>query len=284
MKRIAILYMCTGPYLAFWKDFYDSFERNFLSGTEKHYFVYTDTEELYQKENNRVHQQYLSVEPWPLPTLMKFHYFLKAEKDLLEFDYIYQSNANIICADKVTETDFLSEIAEKEKLFFTIHPGFIHAKRYCCPYDRNRCSLAYVPYNVGGTFVYGAMNGGTARAYIRFMKEIDSRIVEDLKHGIIAKWHDESHINHYAVTHDDYILLHPGYCYPVGFQVSYPKKIVGVPKKDVFDVDQLKGYAMIPQYIGWRRYIKRIGSFIKSGVMPVIYYRRDQILCRKPAE
>ncbi len=241
MKKIGILYICTGPYVVFWNAFYESFEQHFLPETEKHYFVFTDAKELYAANHNeRIHLIMVEQEPWPLPTLLKYHIFLKQEKQLLKMDYLYQSNANIICEKTVTEEMFLPQ--EKDRpLFFTIHPGYQNEKPYRLPYERRKISKAYVPYNAGKQYVYGAMNGGTATAYLEMIKQVEKQIEEDLKKGIIAKWHDESHINHYAAGHHNYKILSPAYCYPVGMDVPYEPLIRGVSKKAQFDVDALKG-------------------------------------------
>lgn len=241
MKKIGILYICTGPYVVFWNAFYESFEQHFLPETEKHYFVFTDAKELYAANHNeRIHLIMVEQEPWPLPTLLKYHMFLKQEKQLLKMDYLYQSNANIICEKTVTEEMFLPQ--EKDRpLFFTIHPGYQNEKTYRLPYERRKISKAYVPYNAGKQYVYGAMNGGTATAYLEMIKQVEKQIEEDLKKGIIAKWHDESHINHYAAGHHNYKILSPAYCYPVGMDVPYEPLIRGVSKKAQFDVDALKG-------------------------------------------
>ena len=53
-KSIGILYICTGPYVLFWEDFYKSFQKRFLIDFEKHYFVFTDAEEIYGQENQNV--------------------------------------------------------------------------------------------------------------------------------------------------------------------------------------------------------------------------------------
>ena len=45
--QIAILYICTGKYVVFWKDFYQSFEKKFLKKSEVEYFVFTDAAYIY---------------------------------------------------------------------------------------------------------------------------------------------------------------------------------------------------------------------------------------------
>ena len=46
MTRVAMLYLSTGKYAVFWPEFYRSFEAHFLPDCEKHYFVFTDAENL----------------------------------------------------------------------------------------------------------------------------------------------------------------------------------------------------------------------------------------------
>ena len=52
MLKIAILYICTGKYDVFWKEFYRSCEQYFLPNSNKNYFVFTDSKELYDEKNN----------------------------------------------------------------------------------------------------------------------------------------------------------------------------------------------------------------------------------------
>lgn len=52
MCKVAVLYICTGTYTAFWKDFYVSAEKYFLPDCEKHYFAFTDTSKIYGEEDN----------------------------------------------------------------------------------------------------------------------------------------------------------------------------------------------------------------------------------------
>lgn len=280
-QTIGILYIAMGPYIAFWDRFFDTFEEYFLPNTEKHYIVFTDAQEFYQSANERVHVKYLKSEPWPLPTLMKFHTFLEYRDELSKYDYLYQSNANIICLKEVKEEEFLPRKEQGEKLMFTLHPGYYQKRRIFRPYDRNRKSLAYVPYNCGNTFVFGAMNGGTAEGYLAFIEHMDARIVEDLKKGIIAKWHDESHINHDIIGRNDYRLLPPAFCYPVGFEIPGDKIITGVEKKTVFDVDAFKGVYHENEQ-GLRYQCKRLSKGIKFLLVPCLGWLRDSVLCRKP--
>ena len=73
---IGILYICTGPYHLFWKDFYNTFEKKFLPNTEKIYFVFTDAEKIYGEGDKKIKIYKIKNQPWPLITLLRFNTFL----------------------------------------------------------------------------------------------------------------------------------------------------------------------------------------------------------------
>lgn len=238
-KSIGIIYVCTGPYYLFWKDFYKSFEEKFLQNTEKRYFVFTDAEDVYGLESNRVQVIKIENQPWPLITLLRFNIFLRIEEELRKCDYLMFSNANMVCGAKVTEEEFLPR--NNETIFVTLHPGYYEKSVLDFPYDRNPGSLAYVPWNCGKIYVIGAMFGGNSDAFIEMSHRLKKNIAEDLKKNIIARWHDESHLNHYIIDRCDVRALSPSYCYPCGMNVSYEKKIYAVSKQEKFDVKTFKG-------------------------------------------
>lgn len=280
-KIIGILYIATGPYIVFWKDFYESFEKFFLPDLEKKYFIFTDAKHFPYSDSDNVYKIYQKSEPWPLPTLLKFHRFLEIKDKLLQCDYLYQSNANIVCKDFVYEEDFLPQEKKGEKLFFTIHPGYCNAHPYEFPYDRNKKSKAYVPYNCGKVYVFGAMNGGVTKDYLAFIEKIDFDIIDDLKKGVIAQWHDESHVNHDIIKCDNYRLLPAAFCYPVGFEISDKCIIAGVDKKKAFDVDVIKKNKLVKEtrFLYWKKRILNNSKIYRITMVGKMC--RDRILRRK---
>ena len=128
---------CTGDYVIFWKEFYDSFQKYFLPKSWKDYFVFTDVMDLYAQDYKtynllislhaildnclyielipffsmpvfaavgKVYQKNLG---WPGNTLKRFQIFRKIEEKLSAFDYIYFFNSNLICQEVITEDEFL---------------------------------------------------------------------------------------------------------------------------------------------------------------------------------
>ena len=235
---IAILYICTGEYSVFWKTFYLSFEKRFLNDCSKNYFVFTDATDIYRAEAENVHIIYQKQLGWPDDTLMRFHMFWHIRERLRVFDYIFFFNANCYCRRKINKREFLPE---KEGLLFVQHPGMYNKKSEEFTYERNKSSLAYIPMGTGEVYICGGVNGGKTQEFLLVIDELRRKIDEDKKRGIVAVYHDESHINKYAYVHPKYKLLSPSYCYPEGWKIPFKKKIIILDKSKYFNDKKLKG-------------------------------------------
>jgi hypothetical protein len=211
MYKIAILYICTGKYVIFWKEFFESCERYFLTNSKKYYFVFTDASHLDREENcSRIHKIYQQSLGWPDNTLKRFHLFLTQEKELQECDYIFFMNANVLFIENITEKEFLPQ----KDLLFVRQAGSYYRINRKFAYDRNKKSTAYISRGDGNYYVTGAVNGGKTMAFLSLCHALKNNIDIDLSNNITALWHDESHINKYILNRDDYDILDPVYCYP----------------------------------------------------------------------
>lgn len=203
MKKIAILYICTGKYNQFFSGFYKSAEIFLLKGFEKTYFVWTDDDTIGSGKTN-VNIFYKECAGFPADSLFRFEMFLHIEEELKSYDYIYFMNSNAQFIKYVGE----EILPDETGLAMGIHPGkrlTQHPMFY--PYERNRKSLAYVaPYGNNYHYFMGGLNGGISSTYIAMIKQLCSNIREDFNNGIIAIFHDESHINAYMRQHKCKIL------------------------------------------------------------------------------
>lgn len=191
--RLAILYVCTGKYNQFFEGFYESSERNLLKDMEKTYFVWTDDETLAANGKN-VKVYHKECAGFPADSLFKFEMFLQAEQDLKEYDYVYFFNANTEIRLPIG-MDFLPDetglvaarwpVVEKRNVLFF-------------PYERNKKSLAYIPpFKPPYNYYMGGLNGGRTKEYLSMARILAINIRKDYDNGIIARFHDESHINAY---------------------------------------------------------------------------------------
>jgi len=236
--EIGILYICTWKYDVFWKDFYISCEKYFLKDYEKHYFVFTDSEKIYDEENNKnIHKFYQKNLWWPDNTLLRFHIFLSQEKKLKKMDYLFFFNANLEIKKEIWE-EFLPK---KEWLLVVKHPWYYNRPINKYTYERNKKSTAYISNTKWKVYVQWALNWWKTKDFLNMCKNLSQNIDTDKSNWIIAKWHDESHLNKYILNHK-YKLLDPSYLYPEWWNIPFECKILIRDKSKWIDVDNIKWY------------------------------------------
>jgi hypothetical protein len=212
--KIGILYICTGKYSIFWKDFYLTCEKNFITEAEKHYFVFTDSSEIeFRNENKNIHLIFQKNLGWPDNTLRRYEVFLSIKKQLQYFDFLFFFNSNLLFMKEIKGSDFLPN--KNQDLVACLHPGYFNKKRNNFTYEINQKSTAFIPKNKGKYYFAGGINGGTTKSFIEAMITLDSNIKEDDQNEVTAKWHDESHWNKYLIDKTDNIkILNHLYLYP----------------------------------------------------------------------
>ncbi|WGK69176.1 glycosyltransferase [Candidatus Haliotispira prima] len=210
MKKIGIFFICTGRYTTFWRPFFVSAEQYFFSDKalyEKHYFVFTDqTENPCFADCERTWLIHIDKEAWPYPTLKRWHYFLQAEALWQGMDYLYFLNGTLRFTDSVGQ-EFLP--SGTEPLCFMPHPCFSPENFAQHTYDRNPRSRAYIPEGEGRHYFMGGFHGGEREAYAELCVELRMRTDMDLEENIIALWHDESHLNRYALDYPERVRVLP---------------------------------------------------------------------------
>lgn len=235
--KVAILYICTGKYTVFWKEFYESFEQNFLPASAKTYFVFTDDAKLpYAKKENVciIPQKNLG---WPGNTLQRFSLFVREENRWKDFDYTFFINSNFLCVEKISEEEFLPV---EEDILVAEHASGHGKKPADMTYDRNPKSKAYIPLEEGQYYVMGGLNGGKTKAYMEMVHRLKENVDSDTRNGVVALWHDESHLNRYIIGRKDVKVLPPCYGYPEGWDLPYAAKLLIRDKSRYFDVEAIK--------------------------------------------
>jgi histo-blood group ABO system transferase len=113
----------------------------------------------------------------------------------------------------------------------TIHPLFYDKQRAeLVGYEGRLASKAYISPEKGTRYYAGGFFGGTKNEFLSMAAELAGCIDEDLKNGVIAKWHDESHLNRYFADHPPAIELTPSYCYPEGMSLPFKPKLLALIK------------------------------------------------------
>lgn len=234
--NVAILYICTGKYTIFWKGFYASASKFLFPGIEKRFFVFSDGDtSLFEGSDiTLIPQENLG---WPDNTLKRFHIFLQAEEALRHYDYIFFFNANCVFVAPVGAEMLPSP---QERMVVVRHPGYYNTSPINFPYDRNPRSLAYIPWGKGEHYVAGGVNGGCTAAYLEYIHDMVCAVDTDAANGIMARWHDESHLNKYILTHPCKILS-PSYCYAEEIVIPFPCIIRVLNKRRFGALSWLRG-------------------------------------------
>ena len=226
--KICILNIATNKYINFVEQLLESVEENFLTDHEISALVFTNHEIEEVSDNVKISQ--IKHEPWPIPTLKRYHYFIKESEYISQFDYCFYMDVDMRIEDKVGNEILGNLVA-------TQHPGFWFKDNSQFSYERRANSTAYVPYGRGKMYYAGGFNGGKPENFLKMSKTIVDNIEKDFKNNIIAVWHDESHMNRYLIDNPPTIELTPSYCYPeavrfnpAGWNVPFDPKIVALEK------------------------------------------------------
>lgn len=199
--RIAVLYICTGKYSIFWDSFYNTAQDYFYPKAEKSYFIFTDDNELIKRVrgNNSIHPYFQRKAGWPYDTLLRFNSFSSVQDLLLDYDYCYFWNANTVFLKVIDDSVIPFPTSEKSIVLWRHTKGFDYDSPDQFQTEKNPESEAYIPkgsvcHNYGGGFI-----GGTANGFVKMSLELRDRIARDLQKGIIAIWHDQSHLVKYGM-------------------------------------------------------------------------------------
>jgi histo-blood group ABO system transferase len=143
---------------------------------------------------------------YPRATLMRYHAIWGARETLSKYDHVFYSDADILFIAPVAGEEVFSE-----GITATEHPGYVGLGG--TP-ETNPRSAAYCPSV--RTYFCGGFNGGTSTPFLQMAEAISKAVDADDANGVLAVWHDESHLNRYLHDHPPARILSPSFCYPQG--------------------------------------------------------------------
>lgn len=228
--KIGILYISIGNYAVFWKGFYKSAEKYLFADKDKyrkHYYVFTDQQELYAKDSPDVTVIYQKDLGWPGNTLYRFHMFLTQKEKLQQEDYLFFFNANLRFQKNVGE-----EFVSCGKNLIMVKSPVSYGKDMLEEFfEQNAKSTAYISEQRRDTYVAGGLNGGKTAAYIEMLEQLKENIDIDDQEGIVAVHHDETHLNRYFYAcRDNVAVFGVEYLYPEFWVLPFSPKILLIDK------------------------------------------------------
>ena len=222
--KVAVLMIClNNPYWKYAMPCIQSMKKFFLKGHEVDYFIWTDM----PNELNTESAKLIPTEPmeWPMPTLNRFHLFLKQEELLKDYDFLLYIDSDMEVVSRVGD-EILGELVA------TQHPMYATKRGLIPPYEPNPESQAFIPrpgrvITKNGKKMFeplyfaGGFQGGRSDKFIEAMKVMKDMIDKDFSNNYIPIWNDESIWNAYLFKNPPTTVLSPSYIYPDSLIKSY---------------------------------------------------------------
>jgi histo-blood group ABO system transferase len=215
--KIGLLVVATGKYITYVQPLVESANKYFCTKHDVTYFIFTDGQAPQSNDIITIHQNRLG---WPYDTMMRFEMYYNARELLQSMDYLFACDADMLFADTVGDEILGDRVG-------TLHPGYVGSKG--TPETRS-LSLAYIAPGTNKFYFAGGFNGGNKDEFLKMAKTISENVRSDLTKGIIAIWHDESHLNKYYIDHEPTVILSPSYCYPEHLNLDYKKRLLALFK------------------------------------------------------
>ena len=219
MKKIGLILISTNKYKIFVKPLIESARNFFLNNHEVTYDLFTDSDEFNDLGDDVVINKIEHLE-WPMITLYRYKTFVKHKDILSTEDYLFYCDIDMRFVDNIGD-EILGDLVA------TIHPGFLGGRG--TPETKPQ-STAYIHPNDELVYYAGGFNGGSSSNFLEMSEQIDKNIDIDSNNGIIAIWHDESHLNKFFTKNKPTTILSPSYCYPESWNLNYTKKLLALDK------------------------------------------------------
>jgi hypothetical protein len=209
MKKVTLNLIATNNYTVFLDDIMESARNLFVNDCELIFMVYTNSNQEFDSPD--IKKIHIDNEPWPMPTLKRFHYFLSAKKEILESDFSFYIDVDSIFRKPLSLSNM---IKSDTGLIGTLHPGFVESWNPLGTPELNPRSRAFIEKGTNKIYICGGFFGGDSDSFIYMSVKIKENIDLDLNDGIIAIWHDESHLNRYFMDNPPDSVLGAGFSCP----------------------------------------------------------------------
>jgi hypothetical protein len=258
---IGVMSVATNIYFDYWKKMVQSADTHSTHSDRITFFVFTEQIqkiESFSKTLQNVSVRGFEVFPygWPDATLLRYQIFSKQFSNMTS-DALMHLDADMIFASNPWEE--VRRLIDKQQICLVQHPGFWRSKgigkvffylKYPSfaikdlriiltlggigSWETRLNSAAYVPRKFRNRYFCGATWFGPRQNIGEMLEALSTQVSKDQKNGVTAKWHDESHLNQWAIENDHNVFT-PELCY----DETYPQlkkltpAIIAVRKKEM---------------------------------------------------
>jgi len=252
--------VATNIYFEYWKKMVQSADEISAESDQITFFVFTEHVqkiEAFSRTLQNVKVKGYEVVPfrWPDATLLRYQIFSEKYPSL-DADVLMHLDADMIFASNPWEN--VRRLVANNQICLVQHPGFWRSKGVSRvifylrhpltaykdlrimirmggigAWETRPQSAAFVPRESRNQYFCGGTWFGPRRDIGEMLERLSLQVSEDRNNGMIAKWHDESHLNKWA-NENSHMVSSPELC----FDETYPQlkklkpSIIAVRKKE----------------------------------------------------
>jgi hypothetical protein len=245
IKNLGVISIATNKYIDYWKEQATSLNSQINQYSNVSIFVFTDRVEealSHSKILDRINLKVIEIPSygWPNATLLRYQIMNSNFSMFSDQDVLVYLDADMKVVAPLDTQLFFNEM--KEGVNLVRHPGYFResglkaAKFYLRnplilfqdlysraligglgSWETNAKSVAFVEKRNRKKYYCGGIWWGLRDSVHDLVSKLALDVETDSKKGVMAKWHDESHLNHWAST-NVFSESSPTVCY----EASYP--------------------------------------------------------------
>ena len=218
---LTILVIATRRYTYYAKRLIESIEQNIRIQNGCQVLIFTDKPDQFanlETTKNSIDVIEIPSLGWPFATLLRYSIFRK-HFSKINGEIVLYLDADTEVATYLQLDNFESALGDSD-VALVLHPGFFGLNNYynklftlkIGPWETSKNSRAYVRRSLRKRYVCGGVWFGRKTAFKSLVYLLAEQVDADNKHGIIAKWHDESHLNNWF-SRNPCSVLDPSWAY-----------------------------------------------------------------------
>ena len=241
---LGIISIATNGYTKYWEALIESANKNLTDKSRIRFHLFTDELEKskeFSKKYSELAFNFYEIESlkWPEATLYRYRIYSEFSKQFTESHLMH------LDSDMLIHGDFLELIFssnQETEMRLVLHPGFFRAKALgrikfylkspsqllkdvkmyiqlggLGAWETRVQSAAYVPRNKRKKYFCGGVWFGAQASFVRMVKDLEFAERRDSESGILARWHDESYLNNWAVNNKHSICT-PSLCFDPSYR------------------------------------------------------------------
>jgi hypothetical protein len=253
VNSVDVCVHATGRYIEYARLLAPTLDRFLFPSAQLRLVLFTDqieaVEEWPRLERTEIVPVAIQHRSWPDSTLLRFSDYSE-HREQLHSEIVVFLDADMELRAEVGPE--LSPSTWQRGIALVLHPGFFdppgapsrsifrRARNLLTPrgsWESSTASLAYIPEAQRVRYVCGGVWMGHRQQAVDLCELLARRIDQDADAGVLAVWHDESHLNWWAANHESEILV-PEYCYAEGYEnlTHLTARIVAIEKPTDFVV------------------------------------------------